>query len=98
MAAIAVTLSLYTIGVTVSYDGMNLGTVASGRVVRQAAADIEDVTCQTLGYDSYTVDTSLLTRKTRIVPRSTVQTKQEFEAKALPAAGRGGLRLCTVCG
>ena len=81
VAAIAVTLSLYTIGVTVSYDGMNLGTVASGRVVRQAAADIEDVTCQTLGYDSYTVDTSLLTRKTRIVPRSTVQTKQEFEAK-----------------
>ena len=50
VAAIAVTLSLYTIGVTVSYDGMNLGTVASGRVVRQAAADIEDVTCQTLGY------------------------------------------------
>ena len=81
VAAIAVTLSLYTIGVTVSYDGMNLGTVASGRTVRQAAADIEDITCQTLGYDTYTVDTSLLTRKTRIVPRSTIQTKQEFEAK-----------------
>ena len=81
VAAVAVTLSLYTIGVTVSYDGINLGTVASARAVRQAAADIGEVTCQTLGYETYSVDTDLLTWKTRVVPRSTIEPRQELEAK-----------------
>ena len=81
MAAIAVVLSLYTVGVSVTYDGINLGTVASGRSVLQAASNVEKLTCKTLGYITYTVDTSLLTQETRIVPRSKVQSQQKLEEK-----------------
>lgn len=42
VAAIAVVLSLYTIGVNVSYDGISLGTTSSKRAVRTAAANIEE--------------------------------------------------------
>lgn len=81
MAAIAVVLSLYTVGVSVTYDGINLGTVASGRSVLQAASNVEKLTCKTLGYITYTVDTSLLTQETHIVPRSKVQSQQKLEEK-----------------
>lgn len=81
VAAIAVVLSLYTIGVSVSYDGISLGTVGSKRSVRLATQKVEDVTCQTLGYAEYDVDTDLLTQETHIVPRSTIQSQQELEEK-----------------
>ena len=79
VAAIAVVLSLYTVGVSVSYDGINLGTVDSARSVRLATENIAEVTCQTLGYDSYEVDTSLLTQNTHIVPRSKIQSQKALE-------------------
>ena len=81
VAAIAVVLSLYTVGVSVSYDGINLGTVDSARSVRLATENIAEVTCQTLGYDSYEVDTSLLTQNTHIVPRSKIQSQKALEEK-----------------
>lgn len=81
VAAIAVVLSLYTIGVSVSYDGISLGTVTSGRAVRQATENVEQITCQTLGYDTYSVDTTLLKKKTHIVFRSEVQSQKEFEER-----------------
>lgn len=81
VAAIAVVLSLYTIGVSVSYDGISLGTVASKRSVRLATQRVEEVTCQTLGYTEYDVDTTLLTQDTHIVPRSKIQSQQELEEK-----------------
>ncbi len=81
VAAIAVVLSLYTVGVSVSYDGINLGTVDSARSVRLATENIAEVTCQTLGYDSYEVDASLLTQNTHIVPRSKIQSQKALEEK-----------------
>lgn len=81
VAAIAVVLSLYTIGVSVSYDGISLGTVTSGRAVSQATENVERITCQTLGYDTYSVDTTLLKKKTHIVFRSEVQSQKEFEER-----------------
>ena len=81
VAAIAVVLSLYTIGVSVSYDGISLGTVTSGRAVRRATENVEQITCQTLGYDTYSVDTTLLKKKTHIVFRSEVQSQKEFEER-----------------
>ncbi|MFR6394291.1 MAG: hypothetical protein ACLUNQ_03595 [Oscillospiraceae bacterium] len=60
VAAIAVVLSLYTIGVNVSYDGISLGTTSSKRAVRAAAANIEEVTREVLGDESYAVDKALL--------------------------------------
>lgn len=88
VAAIAVVLSLYTIGVNVSYDGISLGTASSKRSVRLAASNIEAVTRQVLGDEDYAVDTSLLQQETKIVLRGTVQTKQEFETRLSKQLGR----------
>ena len=88
VAAIAVVLSLYTIGVNVSYDGISLGTTSSKRAVRTAAANIEEVTREVLGDESYAVDKALLQQQTKIVLRSTVQTRQEFEARLSKQLGK----------
>lgn len=88
VAAIAVVLSLYTIGVNVSYDGISLGTASSKRSVRLAASHIEQVTRQVLGDEDYAVDTSLLQQETKIVLRGTVQTKQEFETRLSKQLGQ----------
>ena len=88
VAAIAVVLSLYTIGVNVSYDGISLGTTSSKRAVRAAAANIEEVTREVLGDESYAVDKALLQQETKVVLRSTVQTRQEFEARLSKQLGK----------
>lgn len=79
VAAIAVVLSLYTIGVTVAYDGINLGAVSSNRSVRLACTAVQSVTRDTLQEDGYTIDTSLLETHTRIVHRGDVESEQELE-------------------
>ena len=88
VAAIAVVLSLYTIGVNVSYDGISLGTTSSKRAVRTAAANIEEVTREVLGDESYAVDKTLLQQETKVVLRSTVQTRQEFETRLSKQLGK----------
>ena len=61
-AAVIVLLSVYTIGTTVRYDGINLGTVGSRRTVDQAVQQLETVTRQTLEDQDYAIDTALLQR------------------------------------
>ena len=56
-AAVIVLLSMYTIGTTVRYDGINLGTVGSRRTVNLAVEQLQTVTRQTWEDQDYAIDT-----------------------------------------
>ena len=77
-AAGIVLLSVYTIGTTVRYDGINLGTVGSRRTVDQAVQQLETVTRQTLEDQDYAIDTALLSTQTHVVPRRDLESREEF--------------------
>lgn len=77
-AAVIVLLSVYTIGTTVRYDGINLGTVGSRRTVDQAVKQLETVTRQTLEDQDYAIDTALLSTQTHVVPRRDLESREEF--------------------
>ena len=77
-AAVIVLLSVYTIGTTVRYDGINLGTVGSRRTVDQAVEQLETVTRQTLEDQDYAIDTALLSTQTHVVPRRELESREEF--------------------
>ena len=77
-AAVIVLLSVYTIGTTVRYDGINLGTVGSRRTVDQAVEQLETVTRQTLEDQDYAIDTALLSTQTHVVPRRDLESREEF--------------------
>ena len=77
-AAVIVLLSVYTIGTTVRYDGINLGTVGSRRTVDQAVQQLETVTRQTLEDQDYAIDTALLSTQTQVVPRRDLESREEF--------------------
>ncbi len=79
VAAICALLSVFTVGVHVNYDGYRLGTVSGRHTVTTALSDIESITRDTLKDLSYTVDTSSLDLETEIVPRRTMETRQELE-------------------
>ncbi|MDO4811569.1 MAG: M23 family metallopeptidase [Eubacteriales bacterium] len=81
IAALAVTLSLYTLGTAVRYDGTDLGTVTSKRAVNAVIDKLEKVTRQTLGDESYTLDRQLMETATEIVPRSGLEGRDELETK-----------------
>ena len=49
VAAVAIVLSLCTVGTSVSYDGVDLGTVSGRSVVRRSVSQLESVTRQTVG-------------------------------------------------
>ena len=87
VAAICALLSVFTIGVRVNYSGYQLGTVSSRHAVNVAVDDIEDITRQTLNDLSYTVDTSSLDLDTQIVPRRTMETRQELEEQLTDQLG-----------
>lgn len=78
IAAVAVVLSLYTVGTSVSYDGVDLGTVSGRSVIRRSVSQLESVTRQTVGDATYTLDTSLLQTKTRVVPRKQLTSRADF--------------------
>lgn len=81
IAALAVTLSLYTLGTTVRYAGTDLGTVSSKHTVNVAMTDLEKVTRETLDMPDYTLDRQLLELSTKVVPRSTLESRDELETK-----------------
>lgn len=81
VAALAVALSLYTLGVTTKYDGISLGAVSSHRTVNLAVTDLEEVTRDTLGDISYAVDSDLLQTERHLVARRDLETREEFEDK-----------------
>lgn len=79
VALIAVLMSLYTLGVTARYDGVELGTVSSNSAVKTAVTQVEEITRQTLSDTDYTVDSQLLELKTSVVPRSQLSSTQQLE-------------------
>ena len=78
VVAVCALLSLYTIGTTAEYDGNDLGTVSGIRTVKAVVNDIENVTRETLGDESYTVDTSKLDTQVGVVRRQSVESREEF--------------------
>lgn len=81
IALVAVLLSMYTLGTSAVYDGVELGTVSSKQTVSLAVAEVESITRQALKNENYTVDPQLLKTTTRVVPRSEVETGEELGDK-----------------
>ncbi len=79
IAAVCALVSVFTVGVTVHYNGYHLGTVSGGNTVKSIVSDIEDVTNATLNTTDYQVDTSLLETKMALVMRSEVQPRETVE-------------------
>ncbi len=78
IVALCALLSLYTVGTTAVYDGKPLGTVSGLRTVNAVVNDLEDITRQTLGDESYTVDTDKLDTSLNVVSRQSVESREEF--------------------
>ena len=87
VAAICALLSVFTVGVHVNYAGYRLGTVSGRHAVNVALSDIENITRDTLNDLNYTVDTSSLDLDTQIVPRRTMETRQELEQQLTDQLG-----------
>ena len=87
VAAICALLSVFTVGVHVNYGGYRLGTVSGRHAVNVALSDIESITRDTLNDLNYTVDTSSLDLDTQIVPRRTMETRQELEQQLTDQLG-----------
>lgn len=79
VAVIAIFLSFYTLGTTVVYDGAKLDTVSSQRVAKRAAANISDITVETLGESGYAISDELIHYNTGLVRRSELADKAELE-------------------
>ena len=60
VTAVAVCLSMYTIGATARYDGVELGTVRSAHSVSAAVDQLEEITRQTLSDTDYSIDSAKL--------------------------------------
>ncbi len=78
VALVAVLLSLYTLGVTARYDGVDLGTVGSTAAANLAVTQVEEITREALSDSGYAVDQQLLELKTRVVPRSQVESTNQL--------------------
>ncbi len=87
IAAAATVLSLYTLGAQVTYDGQALGVVSSRHAAEKAVAEIEAITRETTGDNSYAVDTALLTAETGVFPRSSLISGDDFEEELSDALG-----------
>ena len=79
VAALCAALSLYTLGVSVSYQDYFLGYVSGAKTVNAVVADIEAVTRETLGDEDYAVDRSLLQVEQKILPRRSIQTPEQLQ-------------------
>ena len=88
IAAVCAILSLYTIGIDVSYNSYHLATVGNRGTVRKAVAAIEDITRRTLKDDTYTVDGSSLVVEGRVALRRTLNTEEELEEALTDQLGK----------
>lgn len=79
IAACGIFLTFYTLGTTVVYDGVMIDTVGSMRVAKRAAANISDITVETLGESSYAISDELIHYDTGLVRRSELTDKAELE-------------------
>ena len=88
VTALCALLSVFTIGVNVNFAGYRLGTVPGRHAVHVAVSDIEDITRKTLNDLDYTVDTSSLELDVQIVPRRTMESRQEFQQQLTSQLGK----------
>ena len=72
IALLAVLLSLYTLGISATYDGVALGTVSSKSEVNNAVARVESITREALADESFTLDPALLNVQTNMVLRTDI--------------------------
>lgn len=79
VAVITVLCSFYTLGTTVSYDGVAVDTVGSSRTAKRAASNIVGITAETLGEASIASTNSLIQYETSLVHRSDVADKSTLE-------------------
>ena len=79
VTAVAVCLSMYTIGTTARYDGVELGTVHSAHSVSAAVDQLEEITRQTLSDTDYSIDSAKLEIRTGIVPRKELESTDALE-------------------
>ena len=79
IAAAAIFFSFYTLGTTVVYDGVAVDTVSSKRVAKRVAANVSDITVETLGESSYAISDELIQYDTGLVRRSELSDKAELE-------------------
>ncbi len=76
--AICAVLSFYTVGTTASYNGTELGTISGFNAVSAAVEDVETITREALGDNSYDVDESKIETTIGVVPRNEVESKEEM--------------------
>ena len=88
VAALAVAISLYTVGTAVSYDGTPLGAVSSRQTAEQAADELESITRRTLDNDGYTIDRKLLTTGRRLVARKDLISEEELQQRLTDCLGQ----------
>lgn len=79
VTAVAVCLSMYTIGATARYDGVELGTVRSAHSVSAAVDQLEEITRQTLSDTDYSIDSAKLEVRTGIVARKELESTDALE-------------------
>ena len=87
IAAASVYFSFYTFGTTVVYDGVAVDTVGSRSAAERAAANISDITVETLGASSYAISDELLRYDTGLVRRSELADRTELERELADQVG-----------
>lgn len=78
MAAVLLFFSTYTNGVTITYDGKVLASLADQAEAEEARAELEQVTAQTLGR-SFTIDDSLIQYSSGLLRRQDLVEKEVYE-------------------
>lgn len=87
VAAVAVIISLYTVGTAVSYGGTELGAVADRQTAERAADALETVTRRALDNQGYTLDRSLLTTGRKLVARKALASEEELRQRLTDCVG-----------
>ena len=78
LVAVVLVCSTYTVGVTVSYDGEVVASVASQSEADQVCSNLESVTTRTLG-ETFTLDDSLIQYSSGLLNRQDVVDEQTLE-------------------
>jgi len=86
LAAVLLFISTYTNGVTVTYDGKVLGSLANEKEAEEARADLEKITAQTLG-QSFTIDESLIQYSPGLLRRQDLVDKETYEEELSEEVG-----------
>ena len=85
-AAVLLFFSTYTSGVTVTYNGKVLGSLANQAEADEARAELEKVTAQTLGR-SFTIDDSLIQYSSGLLRRQDLVDKETYEEELSQEVG-----------